>query len=171
MHPWDMEMGGRHSKYWLPWLVGMPAETATAMVSLLMGGVLERFPRLRVCFAHGGGGFPFTLGRIDHGHRVRPDLCANDCSREPGTFVGKFWTDSLVHDPRALRLLLDVIGEDRVMLGTDYPFPLGEVSGFAGAYPGKAVEEAGVSKEVRQKVLFDNAIKFLDLDPARYTTK
>ena len=71
VHPWGMPMGGRQSKYWLPWLVGMPAETATAIVSVLMGGILEQFPKLRFCFAHGGGSFPFTIGRIEHGYHVR----------------------------------------------------------------------------------------------------
>ena len=89
----------------------MPAETATAIVSLLMGGVLEKFPKLRICFAHGGGSFPYTVGRIEHGYNVRPDLCANDCDKQPRSFLGKFWTDSLVHDKNALKLLVDVIGE------------------------------------------------------------
>ena len=88
VHPWDMQMGGRFSKYWLPWLVGMPAETATAIVSLLMGGVLYNFPRLKVCFAHGGGSFPYTVGRVQHGYNVRPDLCATDCSLPPRDFLG-----------------------------------------------------------------------------------
>ena len=64
VHPWDMAMGGRFAKFWLPWLVGMPAETATAILCVLMGGVLQRFPRLKLCFAHGGGSFPYTAGRI-----------------------------------------------------------------------------------------------------------
>lgn len=76
VHPWDMELGGRMSRYWLPWLVGMPAETAQAICCMIFGGVLERYPRLKVCFAHGGGAFPFTIGRIEHGFNVRPDLCA-----------------------------------------------------------------------------------------------
>ncbi|XP_023336153.1 2-amino-3-carboxymuconate-6-semialdehyde decarboxylase isoform X2 [Eurytemora carolleeae] len=103
VHPWDMLSGGRHSKYWLPWLVGMPAETATAICSLLMGGILYQFPKLKVCFAHGGGSFPYTAARIQHGYNVRPDLCATDCNIPPLDFLGKFWTDSLVHDPGALR--------------------------------------------------------------------
>src|SRR5207244_4658177 len=78
VHPWDMLAKERMSKYWLAWLVGMPAETALAICSLIFGGVLERLPRLRVCFAHGGGGFPGTFGRIEHGFQVRPDLCAVD---------------------------------------------------------------------------------------------
>lgn len=99
VHPWDMELGGRMKKYWLPWLVGesatslapwicckasypvplgMPGETAVAICSMIMGGVLERFPRLKVCFAHGGGAFPYIIGRVEHGFNVRPDLCATE---------------------------------------------------------------------------------------------
>ncbi|CAB4066202.1 ABCC1 [Lepeophtheirus salmonis] len=84
IHPWDMQMGGRNSKYWLPWLNAY------------------RFPRLKICFAHGGGSFPYTLGRIDHGFAVRPDLCATDTNIAPRKFIGKFYTDSLVHDTTAL---------------------------------------------------------------------
>ena len=173
------------SKYWLPWLVGMPAETATAICSLLMGGVLNRFPRLKVCFAHGGGSFPFTVGRIQHGYNVRPDLCATDCPVAPKEFLGKFWTDSLVHDQGALKLLLEVIGEDRVMLGTDYPFPLGEVL-IADTFPGKVVTESGLSSNLKvhtrfknlvihlfsdifqRKIFWDNAMEFLNLDSSKY---
>ena len=113
----------RMSKFWLPWLVGMPAETATAICSLLMGGVLHHFPRLKVCFAHGGGSFPYTVGRVQHGYNVRPDLCATDCHLPPRDFLGKFWTDSLVHDQHALQLLVDVIGEVGHLLMP--PAPLG----------------------------------------------
>lgn len=167
VHPWDMEMGGRMSKYWLPWLVGMPAETATAICSLLMGGVLHNFPRLKVCFAHGGGSFPYTVGRVQHGYNVRPDLCATDCSVPPKEFLGRFWTDSLVHDETALKLLIDIIGEDRVMLGTDYPFPLGEVL-ISDTYPAKVVKEAGLSQRLKKQLLWDNAIDFLGLNPAKF---
>lgn len=82
---------------------------------------------LKFCFAHGGGALPFTIGRIQHGYSVRPDLCATECSQAPRDFLGRFYTDSLVHDKRSLDLLLDVIGRDRVVLGTDYPFPLGDL--------------------------------------------
>jgi aminocarboxymuconate-semialdehyde decarboxylase len=70
VHPWDMEHVSRSTKYWLPWLVGMPAETTTAISCVLMGNVLAQFPRLKLCFAHGGGAFPFTVGRIQHGYEV-----------------------------------------------------------------------------------------------------
>jgi len=167
VHPWDMLSGGRYSKYWLPWLVGMPAETATAICCLLMGGVLHRFPRLKVCFAHGGGSFPYTVGRIQHGYKVRPDLCATDCDVAPRDFLGKFWTDSLVHDNAALELLLEVMGEDKVMLGTDYPFPLGEVK-IVDTWPGKVVEESKYSQRIKEKLFWDNAMDFLNLDSSKF---
>ncbi|XP_076031871.1 2-amino-3-carboxymuconate-6-semialdehyde decarboxylase-like isoform X2 [Oratosquilla oratoria] len=163
IHPWDMAMGGRHAKYWLPWLVGMPAETATAICCLLMGGVFEQFPRLKVCFAHGGGSFPYTVGRIQHGYNVRPDLCATDCNTPPRNFLGKFWCDSLVHDADALNLLLQVIGENRVVLGSDYPFPLGE------HHPGLLIESSDLPETTKKHLLFDNAIEFLDLDASSFT--
>src|SRR5207302_6426006 len=137
VHPWDMMAKERMSRYWLGWLVGMPAETALAICSLLFGGVLERLPRLRVAFAHGGGSFPGTVGRIEHGFRVRPDLVAIDNKRNPREYLARsdnakggspsrFYVDSLVHDADALRLLIKIFGAERVALGSDYPFPLGE---------------------------------------------
>src|SRR5260370_25416387 len=110
----------RMGKYWLPWLVGMPAETALAICSVLFGGVLERLPRLRLCFAHGGGAFPGTFGRIEHGFRVRPDLCATRNAINPRQYLGKFYVDSLVHDADALRHLIKLGGPERVALGSDY---------------------------------------------------
>ncbi|XP_005102238.1 2-amino-3-carboxymuconate-6-semialdehyde decarboxylase isoform X2 [Aplysia californica] len=159
VHPWDMELGGRMKNYWLPWLVGMPAETTTAICSMLFGGVLEKFPRLKVCFAHGGGAFPFTVGRIEHGFNVRPDLCAVQNSVNPRKYLGRIYTDSLVHDDKSMRLLLDVMGQNRVVLGSDYPFPLGE------HHPGKLVESMDeLSPELKNQILAGNAAEFLGLD-------
>src|SRR2546430_3745330 len=134
----------RMSTYWLPWLVGMPAEFSLAICSLIFGGVLERLPGLRIAFAHGGGAFPGTLGRIEHGFRARPDLVAIDNARPPSAYVKSIYVDSLVHDPRALRFILDCFGHERVALGSDYPFPLGE------ARPGRS-EERRVGKECRSR--------------------
>lgn len=163
VHPWDMEETGRMKKYWLPWLVGMPAETTTAIVSMLLGGVLERFPRLKVCFAHGGGAFPFTLGRIEHGFNVRPDLCATDNSLGPRHYLGRFYTDSLIHDQRALKYLADIIGKDRVILGSDYPFPLGE------QHPGLLIQNNDdfTSKD-KERMLSQNALDFLGLNRSKF---
>src|SRR5713226_5366367 len=114
VHPWDMLAKERMVKYWLAWLVGMPAETCLAICSLLFGGVFERLPRLRFCFAHGGGAFPGTIGRIDHGFNVRPDLCAQDNKRSPRSYLGRFYLDALVHDPDALLHLIRLVGPERV---------------------------------------------------------
>uniref|UniRef100_A0A3B4U8G2 2-amino-3-carboxymuconate-6-semialdehyde decarboxylase n=1 Tax=Seriola dumerili TaxID=41447 RepID=A0A3B4U8G2_SERDU len=136
----------------------MPSETTMAICSMIFGGVFERFPKLKVCFAHGGGSFPFTVGRIEHGHTVRPDLCAVDNQISPRKYLGSFYTDSLVHDPTSLKLLIDVIGKDKVMLGTDYPFPLGELQ------PGSLIESMDEFDEtLKDKLLAGNALEFLGL--------
>jgi aminocarboxymuconate-semialdehyde decarboxylase len=156
IHPWEMMGQKDMTKYWLPWLVGMPAETSRAICSMIFSGVFERFPKLRVAFAHGGGSFPFTIGRIEHGFNVRPDLCAIDNDVNPRNYLGKFWIDSLVHDPKALQFLTEVIGEDKICLGSDYPFPLGE------HYPGKLIESmSDFSNELKDKLLFENAMKWM----------
>ncbi|XP_013791903.2 2-amino-3-carboxymuconate-6-semialdehyde decarboxylase-like isoform X2 [Limulus polyphemus] len=164
VHPWDMEEGGRMSKYWLPWLVGMPAETTTAICSMIFGGVFEKFPKLKVCFAHGAGAFPYTVGRIQHGFRVRPDLCATDNDKPPVNYLGRIYADSLVHSNEALKLIMNVLGEDKVLLGSDYPFPLGE------HHPGKLIDEL-TDLDQRQKdlLLGKNALEFLGLDVTTFT--
>jgi aminocarboxymuconate-semialdehyde decarboxylase len=163
VHPWDMLAADRMPRYWMPWLVGMPAETALAVCSMIFGGVLERLPRLRVAFAHGGGSFVPTLGRIQHGFDVRPDLCAVDNDVAPRDYLGKFYVDSLVHDPEILRLLIRQVGAERVALGTDYPFPLGELA------PGELIESLPeLSADTRDRLLARNAFEFLGLERSRF---
>jgi aminocarboxymuconate-semialdehyde decarboxylase len=157
VHPWDMMGENEMKKYWLPWLVGMPAETSRAICSMIFGGIFERLPNLRVAFAHGGGAFPVTSGRIQHGYNVRPDLCAVDNQVDPANYLGSFWVDSLVHDADTLDFLLNKIGSDRIALGTDYPFPLGELE------PGELIESMSLSSEQRDKLLFRNALEWLGL--------
>jgi aminocarboxymuconate-semialdehyde decarboxylase len=127
VHPWEMMGQDDMRKYWLPWLVGMPAETSRAICSMLFGGIFDRYPKLRVMFAHGGGSFPFTLGRISHGWHCRPDLVNLNNVSDPYDYKGKFWVDGITHDPDALRYLIKVMGENKVAYGTDYPFPLGDL--------------------------------------------
>ncbi len=158
VHPWDMMGKDRMPKYWLPWLVGMPAETCLAICSMIFGGVFERLPKLRACFAHGGGSFPGTIGRIEHGFQVRPDLCASDNDVSPSEYLGKFYVDSLVHDAKALRYLIDLIGAHRIALGTDYPFPLGELK------PGSLIESlSDLADDTRARLLSGTAREFLGL--------
>ena len=207
----------RWQKYWASWLVGMPCETALAMHALMSSGVLVRHPRLRLCFAHGGGAFPALLGRIQHGFDCRPDLVAKDAegvtptmhfrgegvqvveeegegvsgggSRRPSDAKsedseqtlaasdddekedmegqgGQIWIDSLMHDPDLLEYVIRKLGprgSDRIVLGSDYPFPLGEVP-MAGEM---LLESKHVGKfmswEERAGVLAKNAIRFLNL--------
>jgi aminocarboxymuconate-semialdehyde decarboxylase len=157
IHPWEMMGETQMTKYWLPWLVGMPAETSRAICSMIFAGVLEAFPKLRVAFAHGGGSFPLTIGRIEHGFKVRPDLVAIDNAINPGSYIGKFWIDSLVHDEKAMHYIIEVMGEDKICLGSDYPFPLGE------HHPGKLIEEMMFEKERGEKLLFANAKDWLGI--------
>ena len=158
IHPWDMMGQEQMQQYWLPWLVGMPAETSRAICSMIFGGVFARFPRLRVAFAHGGGSFPFTLGRIEHGYRVRPDLVAVDNDINPRDYLGRFWVDSLVHDKTALEFLLSTMGENHICIGSDYPFPLGE------AVPGELLNQLNASRETMDKLQFKNAKQWLGLN-------
>ena len=164
VHPWDMLGKRRMPKYWLPWLVGMPAETGLAICCLMLSGVFDRFPKLRVAFAHGGGAFPFTIGRIEHAFQVRPDLVAVDNKNHPRSYLARadtparFYVDSLVHDPDALRLLMKLFGAQRVALGSDYPFPLGE------EHPGKLIESiTELSPIEKTQLLSGTALEFLGM--------
>lgn len=157
IHPWDMMGQNRMPKYWLPWLVGMPAETSLAICSMIFGGIFQKFPKLKVAFAHGGGSFPFTLGRIQHGFEVRPDLCAVDCPIAPEKYLGHFYLDSLVHDKKALKYLVDLIGAEKICLGTDYPFPLGE------AEPGSLIEKTFQDPTTKEWLFHKSALNWLGM--------
>lgn len=162
VHPWDMMGKEDMPKYWQPWLVGMPAESSRALTSLIFGGVFERLPKLRFAIAHGGGSFPATLGRIQHGFDVRPDLCAVDNPVSPKEYMGHFWLDSLVHDPKMLDYIVDLVGENRVALGTDYPFPLGELE------PGKLIREMPWTDDKKDKLLHGAALQWLNMDISEF---
>lgn len=159
VHPWDMLGTERSRAYWLPWLVGMPAETSMAICSLIFSGRLEQNPALRIAFAHGGGSFPATVGRIAHGFEVRPDLCAVDNPISPREYVRRIFYDSLVHDAASLRFLIDSVGLERIALGSDYPFPLGELE------PGRLIESMDEFDEhARARLLSGTALEFLGLN-------
>jgi aminocarboxymuconate-semialdehyde decarboxylase len=162
VHPWEMMGTKKMPKYWLPWLVGMPAETSLAICSMIFGGVFEKLPRLKVAFAHGGGSFPSTIGRIEHGFNVRPDLCAVDNSVNPKAYLGKFWIDSLVHDPEILKYVINLFGSSRVALGTDYPFPLGELQ------PGNIIKNSGLAIDIQADLLHGAALEWLGINSGTF---
>jgi aminocarboxymuconate-semialdehyde decarboxylase len=187
VHPWDMVGSNELRKFWLPWLVGMPAETTRALSHCVYSGLFDRFPNLRMCFAHGGGSFCYSLGRIDWAYHCRPDLCAmENPEHAPSEYVrntpqpegapsrstsemavpgehpetvqpARFWVDSLTHDIRALEFLREVMGDDRVVLGSDCPFPLGEPEA------GRLIESSKMSAEAKKAILADNALEFLQV--------
>ncbi len=155
VHPWEMMGQEKMQRYWLPWLVGMPAETSLAICSMIFGGIFERLPKLRVAFAHGGGSFPSTIGRIEHGFNCRPDLVAIDNKVNPRDYIGKFYFDSLVHDKDMLRFLVNLAGADCVALGSDYPFPLGE------DIPGTLIKSMDFDVETKERLLSGTALEWL----------
>lgn len=163
IHPWDMMGQEKMSEYWLPWLVGMPAETSRAICSMIFGGIFEKFPQLKVAFAHGGGSFPATIGRVEHGFLARPDLCAIHNNKNPRDYLGHFYVDSLTHDPVMLKYLIEIMGSHRVALGSDYPFPLGENN------PGLMIESiSDLSIQTKEQVLGLTALDWLGLKKEKF---
>lgn len=162
VHPWNMMGFHKMRKYWLPWLVGMPAETSRAICSLLFSGVFEDLPDLRFCFAHAGGSFIPTIGRIEHGFNCRPDLCAIDNDVNPREYLGKFWVDSITHDAAMLKYIIDTIGSEKICLGSDYPFPLGDLE------IGQFIEEMDIAKEDKENIFHNSTLDWLKLDKKRF---
>lgn len=162
VHPWNMMGQKSMQRYWLPWLVGMPAETSRAVCSMIFGGIFERLPRLRVNFAHAGGSFLSTIGRIQHGFDCRPDLVAIDNNVSPKKYLGKFWVDSVTHDELMLEYVLKLQGSKRVMLGSDYPFPLGDLG------IGKFIEDMDLDKATKEDIFYIAATEWLDISKDRF---
>lgn len=162
VHPWDMMGKDSMEEYWLPWLVGMPAETSRAITSMIFGGVLEKLPKLRVCFAHAGGSFLPTIGRIEHGFNCRPDLVAIDNPINPREYLGKFWVDCITHDPKMLNYVLDMQGSEKVCLGSDYPFPLGDLE------IGKFIEEMDLDNKTVENIFNKSILSWLGISADRF---
>lgn len=158
VHPWDMLGGDRMPKYMLQWLVAMPAETQLSIMSLILSGSFERISKdLKICFAHGGGNFAFQIGRVDNAWRHR-DIVREDCPNLPSSYSDRFYVDSAVFSDESLQLLTTVMGDERVMLGSDSPFPLGEQR------VGTLVREhQQLSASSKNKILGANAMSFFDL--------
>lgn len=163
VHPWNMMAKEKMEKYWLPWLVGMPAETSRAMCSMIFGGVFERYPNLRVLFSHAGGSFLPTIGRIEHGFHCRPDLVAVDNKVNPRNYIGKFWVDSITHDPMLLEYILKLQGSKKVCLGSDYPFPLGDLT------IGKFIDEIPLDTDTKKDIFYRSTLEWLGIPEEKFT--
>lgn len=162
VHPWNMMGKSSMEKYWLPWLVGMPAETTRAICSLMFAGVFDKFPKLRFMFAHAGGNFFFTMGRIEHGFNCRPDLVALDNPVNPRNYYNRFWIDCITHDTDALHFIMKYQHSDKICLGSDYPFPLGDLK------IGEFINEAGLNEKQVEDIFCNAAVQWLDLDIEEY---
>jgi aminocarboxymuconate-semialdehyde decarboxylase len=162
VHPWNMMGMDKMRKYWLPWLVGMPAETSRAICSMVFSGVFEKLPGLRVCFAHAGGSFIPTIGRIEHGFNCRPDLVAIDNDINPREYLGKFWVDCITHDVDSLEYILDKVGSKKVCLGSDYPFPLGDLE------IGRFIEGMGLDQSTVDDIFCNSSLEWLGLERSSY---
>ncbi|WP_369227458.1 amidohydrolase family protein [Streptomyces sp. R39] len=153
VHPWGCSLGERLASRYLGNTVGQPTETTVALSHLIFTGVLDRFPRLKLVAAHGGGYLPTYAGRSDHAWRVRPD--ARGCAEAPSSYLRRMWFDALVYTPRALRHLVEEVGADRVVLGTDHPFDMGVTD------PVARLDAAGLDPAARDAIAGGNALGLL----------
>jgi aminocarboxymuconate-semialdehyde decarboxylase len=160
VHPWDMLGQPRMPKYMMLWTVGMPAETQLGIVAMILGGAFDKLPHtLRICFAHGGGSFVFLLGRLQNAwehHAVAHGIC----ELPPRNYLNRFYVDSAVFDQRALEYLVDTMRAEHVMLGSDYPFPLGEQR------VGDLIRSSRLTTRAKARLLGGNAAEFLRFHPA-----
>jgi aminocarboxymuconate-semialdehyde decarboxylase len=125
LHPIHVVGGGpRLSRFYLSNLLGNPFDTAVAAAHLVFGGVLDRFPKLEVCLPHAGGAMPYLVGRLTHGQKVRPEN-RGVAKRPFKTYLRRFTYDTIAHDPEPLAYLVDLVGADRVMIGSDFCFDMG----------------------------------------------
>ncbi len=129
IHPYIPAGEERMQDYYLHNLLGMVAETGLAIASVIYGGVLERLPHLKIVFAHAGGVFPYIVGRMDHGYKVRTKECTAAIPHPPSHYLRQVYFDCMAFNPRALRYLVDTVGADHVLLGSDYPFDMGPIGG------------------------------------------
>ena len=159
VHPNNAEGGERTRRFYFGNVLGFPFDTTLAVASVIFGGVLDRFPRLRLCFAHGGGFLPYQIGRLDHAASVRPECQV--LPRRPTAYMRAMYYDTLTHSQESLRWLVGLVGNDHVVLGSDFPYDMGEFE------PVRFVEGAGLSPEAVANVLGANAARLLRLPASK----
>lgn len=164
VHPWNTVGKERMTQYNFMYMVGMPSETALAAGSIIMSGMLEELPNLKICFAHGGGSLPYILSRMDKGWTVWPHV--RKTVHPPSHYATKLYYDSLVYEPHVLKFMIDRFGSERIIAGSDYPFLLRE------APAGNVIDSLpDISEVEKRKMLGENALSFLQVDMATYIPK
>jgi aminocarboxymuconate-semialdehyde decarboxylase len=157
IHPHHVAGLDRLLDFYLSNLIGNPLDTTIAAANLIFSGVLEKYPGLKIILAHAGGQFPYIIGRMEHGYRVRPE-CREKVHQSPMAFFKNFYFDILTHNPDALRYLIALAGSDHVLLGSDYPYDMGDPD------PVQTVSRlSGIKAEDRQKILRVNAVDLFSL--------
>jgi aminocarboxymuconate-semialdehyde decarboxylase len=151
IHPAELSVPDRHRRLFLHILTGNPAETTHAAAAIMLGGVLDRFPRLRFLLVHGGGYLPYQIGRLTRGAVAAPPPVRSRSARSPREQLESFYFDTVLHDDGALRYLADVVGPNHVVLGSDYPFPMRDDSPIA------TVERAFSERDARTTILSGTA--------------
>ena len=157
IHPWQVVGAGRLSRYYFLYTVAMPSETAFAVGAMIFGGVLSSAPGLKVVFAHGGGSAPYIIGRMQRGWDVW-EPARERSARPPRELLRECYFDSVTWDAQSLEFLVERVGGDRVVLGSDYPFIMGEER------PGEILSESAIGSEDREAILGGNALRLLALD-------
>lgn len=160
LHPWGCSLGERLNQHYLANIIGQPIETTVAISKLIFGGVLDRYPRVKICAAHGGGYLPSYIGRSDWAYRVRAE--SRGMKRKPSEYLRQIYFDTVVYTPEGLRHLIEQVGATQVVLGTDYPFDMGfyDVHGLISSVPGLAEQE-------RDLILGGNAARLCSLKSYR----
>lgn len=158
VHPLGFSHGQRLGDFFMVNSLGQPVEESIAIMHFIMGGVLDRHPELDIVIAHGGGYLPFYSGRMDHAWKVRPEV-RRLTVEAPSTYLKRLWFDTCVFDAKLIDALVHQVGADRVMMGSDYPFDMGDDD------PVGLVQQATLPEPDRQKLLFANASRLFRIDP------
>lgn len=157
LHPMRPLEGIDLGRYFMENMIARPAESTIALAGLIFSGVFERFPRLNVCVVHGGGFAPYQIGRLDSGYKQKPNLAGKHITKPPSDYLREIYVDTVLHDAAALRYVVDLLGADQVLMGTDYPFEMGSLD------PVEFIESAGFDAATNTAILGGTAERLLGL--------
>jgi len=154
IHPANPVTSERITSYYLPVLVGNPCDTTLAIASMIFGGIFDEFPRLKVCVAHGGGFFPYQIGRLDKGFLVRDEI-KKYIKNPPSFYIKRILFDTVVYDVSALKFLISQVGPENVILGTDFPTDMEDENMI------RKIIDLGLPDSITRKILYENASQIL----------